>query len=169
MGGERRPVPNGRCVNCRSEIVVPDTYAHGDHVKCGSCGTRHKVQRGEGLRLVLADVGPLKDAVRANEQLISRLQEDLRTTRSSFGIGVNGVIVGLLYAAWLVAFKQQMLGVDLLSKALLAAGAAAVALEAANFLFLSKRRRLSRLADEIAEAEEEGRRLQQKIREAGRV
>lgn len=160
---------SGRCVNCRSEIAVPDTYAHGDHVKCGSCGTRHKVQRGEGLRLVLADVAPLKDAVRANEQLIARLEEDLRETRSSFGIGANGIIVGILYAGWLVAFKQQMLGVDLLQSALLVAAGTAVALEAANFLFLSKRRRMSRLASEIEEAQEEGRRLQQKIREAGRV
>jgi hypothetical protein len=156
-------------VNCRSEIAVPDTYAHGDHVKCGSCGTRHKVQRGEGLRLVLADVGPLKEAVLANEQLIARLEEDLREARSTFGIGANGIIVGVLYAGWLVAFKQQMLGVDLLQSALLVAAGTAVALEAANFLFLSKRRRMSRLASEIEEAQEEGRRLQQKIREAGRV
>jgi tetrahydromethanopterin S-methyltransferase subunit F len=162
-------VPSGRCVNCRLEIAVPDTYAHGDHVKCGSCGTRHKVQRGEGVRLVLADVAPLKDAVRANEQLIARLEEDLHGVRSSFGIGANGIIVGVLYAGWLVAFKQQMLGIDLLQSALLVAAGTAVALEAANFLFLSKRRRISRLAAEIDEAQEEGRRLQQKIREAGRV
>jgi hypothetical protein len=162
-------VPSGRCLNCRSEIAVPDTYAHGDHVKCGSCGTRHKVQRGEALRLVLADVGPLKEAVLANEQLIARLEEDLREARSTFGIGANGIIVGVLYAGWLVAFKQQMLGVDLLQSALLVAAGTAVALEAANFLFLSKRRRMSRLANEIEEAQEEGRRLQQKIREAGRV
>jgi hypothetical protein len=162
-------VTNGRCVNCRSEIVVPDTYAHGDHVKCGSCGTRHKVQRGEGVRLVLADVGPLKDALRANEQLILRLHEDVRAARSSFGMGANGIIVGLAYAGWLVAFRQELLGLELLWKALLAAAAAAIVLEAANFLFLAKRRRLSRLADEIAEAQEEGRRLQQKIREAGRL
>ncbi len=62
-----------------------------------------------------------------------------------------------------------MLGVDLFQSALLVAAGTAVALEAANFLFLSKRRRMSRLAAEIAEAQEEGRRLQQKIREAGRV
>lgn len=162
-------MPSGRCVNCRSEIAVPDTYAHGDHVKCASCGTRHKVQRGEGVRLVLADVAPLKDAVRANEQLIARLEEDLRAARSSFGIGANGMIVGVLYAGWLIAFKQQMLSVDLFQSALLVAAGTALALEAANFLFLSKRRRMSRLAAEIEEAEEEGRRLQQKIREAGRV
>ena len=160
---------SGRCVNCRSEIVVPDTYAHGDHVKCGSCGTRHKVQRGEGLRLVLADVGPLKDSLRSNEQLVSRLEQDVRATRASLGMGANGVIAGILYAVWLVGFRQQMLGVDLLWKTVSVAVAAAVALEIANFLFLSKRQKLSRLSGEIAEAQEEGRRLQQKIREAGRL
>lgn len=163
------PVQSGRCVSCRSEIAVPETYAHGDHVKCGSCGTRHKVQRGEGLRLVLADVAPLKDAQRANEQLIARLEEDLRAARSSFGLGANGIIVGLLYVAWLVAFEQQMISADLIWRAFLAAAVAAVALELANFLFLAKRKRMSRLSADIEEAQEEGRRLQQKIREAGRV
>ncbi len=162
-------VQSGRCVNCRSEIAVPDTYAHGDHVKCGSCGTRHKVQRGEGLRLVLADIAPLKDSLRSNEQLVSRLEQDLRATRLSLGMGANGIVVGILYAGWLVAFRQQMISVDLLSKALLVAVAAATLLEVANFLFLSKRQRMSRLNNEIAEAREEGRLLQQKIREAGRL
>ena len=59
----------GRCVHCRADILVPDSYHHGDHVKCGQCGTRHKVVRGEreGVRLVLADIGPVRDALKANQ------------------------------------------------------------------------------------------------------
>ena len=33
-----------RCVHCREDVTVPDHYAHGDHVKCGACGTKHKVE-----------------------------------------------------------------------------------------------------------------------------
>ena len=46
-------VQKSRCQHCRSDILVPDSYHHGDHVKCGSCGMRHKVSRGDVLRLVL--------------------------------------------------------------------------------------------------------------------
>src|SRR5438445_278668 len=34
-----------RCAECRTDISIPSTYAHGDHVKCATCQTRHKVVR----------------------------------------------------------------------------------------------------------------------------
>lgn len=160
---------NGRCVNCRSDISVPDTYAAGDHIKCASCGTRHKVQRGETLRLVLADVTPIKESLRANEQLIARLQEDLRTTRLSLGIGANGIGVGVAYLAWEVLYEGQLWSTGLLLNGVGIAVASGAGLELANYLFLGKRMKLSRIAEDIREAEEEGRRLQQRIRDAGRV
>ena len=147
---------------------MPDSYAHGDHIKCGACGTRHKVQRGDVVRLVLADVTPLKEALKANEVMISRLEDELRGARASFGVGVNGFGIGLAYAIWQVGFKGQMIDSDLGVKALGVALASGIALEAANYLFLAKRQRMTRLAAEIEEAREEGRRLEQKIREAGR-
>jgi hypothetical protein len=162
-------VQNGRCVNCRTDISVPDTYAHGDHIKCAACGTRHKVQRGEALRLVLADVAPIKDALRANEQLIARLEDDLRAARMSFGVGFNGIFVGLALLGWRILFEGHLWNVDLVLEALGIAVAVGIVLEVANYLFLKKRMRLSRIAAEIREAEEESRRLQQRIREAGRV
>src|SRR5262249_17808079 len=82
-------VHKSRCQHCRPDIVVPESYHHGDHIKCGSCGMRHKVSRGEVLRLVLADVAPLKEALQANRTLVDRLEADLRSARGSFGIGVN--------------------------------------------------------------------------------
>jgi hypothetical protein len=162
-------VQNGRCVNCRSDISVPDTYAAGDHIKCASCGTRHKVQRGETLRLVLADVAPIKESLRANEQLIARLEQDLRATRLSLGIGANGLGFGLAYLAWEVLYEGQLWNTSLLINGASIAIAVGVALELANYLFLGKRAKLSRIAADIREAEEEGRRLQQRIRDAGRV
>lgn len=159
----------GRCVNCRSDISVPDTYSHGDHIKCAACGTRHKVQRGDTLRLVLADLAPIKDALRANDQLISRLHDDLREARMSFGAGLNGIFFGLGFFAWKIGHDGQLVSTDLVVQAVGVAVAVGVVLEGANYLFLAKRARLSRLSAEIREAEEEGRRLQQRIREAGRV
>ena len=59
-----------RCVHCRSDITVPPSYAHGDHIKCGTCATKHKVVRGDVLRLVIADVAPLREALFDNRRQI---------------------------------------------------------------------------------------------------
>ena len=146
----------GRCVHCRADILVPDSYHHGDHVKCGQCGTRHKVSRGEreGVRLVLADVGPLRDALKANQNMVGRLEDELRGARHSIGLGANGLGIGVAYLIW----QAVMVGV-----------AAGIALELLNWMALAKRKAISRISSELDEAREEGRALQQKIREASRV
>lgn len=159
-----------RCAECRTEIAIPDTYAQGDHIKCATCGTRHKVSRsGESVRLVLADVGPLKDALRANEMQLSRLEAELRAARASFGIGANGIGIGVAYAIWQVGFKDRQIALDLLWEAVGVAVVCGVLLELANYLFLAKRKAMSRLSDEIDEVEAEATTLKQKIREASRV
>ena len=76
-------VQKARCVHCRTEVSVPDTYAHGDHIKCGTCGTKHKVSRGEVMRIVLADVTPLREALRENERMVERLEDEIRGARRS--------------------------------------------------------------------------------------
>ena len=157
-----------RCVHCRTDIAIPDTYAHGDHIKCGTCGTRHKVQRGEVLRLVIADVTPLKEALNANEQLIERLQNELRGARRSVGIGANGLGIGVAFLLYQVALQNQPLSTDLLWRSALVAVASGVALELANLLFLAKRQAIRRLSSELDDARTEGRHLQQKIRDASR-
>lgn len=158
-----------RCVNCRTDISVPNSYAHGDHIKCGSCGTKHKVVRGDMLRLVIADIAPLKEALASNQAMVERLEGELRTARTSLGIGLNGIGFGLAYLLWQVGTQDRLLGTELLIEAGLTALASAIVLELANFLFLGKRRRIRRLASEIAEARQDGRQLEQKIREASRV
>jgi hypothetical protein len=156
-------------VHCREEVSVPDTYAHGDHVKCGSCGTKHKVARGDRLRLVLADVGPLRDALAQNEHLVNRLQAELAHARASFGIGANGVGIGVIFAVYQVGMKAAPLSMDLLLNAVGIAIVSGLMLEAANWSFLAKRSAITRLSEELREARGDGARLRQQLREAARV
>jgi hypothetical protein len=157
-----------RCVNCRSDILVPDTYASGDHIKCGVCGTQHKVQRGDVLRLILADIEPTRQALRENEKRISDLEGALSRARGSLGLGVNGFGVGLIYLLWQIGFKERALDAHLGREAILIAVLSAIFLEIANFLFLAKRATITRLTGEMKVLEGEGRVLQQRIRDASR-
>jgi len=118
---------------------------------------------------VLADVGPLKDALRANEMQQSRLEAELRHARASFGIGVNGMGIGVAYAIWQVGFKDGQIGMPLLWEVVTVAVLSGLLLELANYFFLAKRKAMSRLSGEIEEVEAERRSLEQKIREASRV
>jgi hypothetical protein len=158
-----------RCVHCRTEVAVPDSYAHGDHIKCGTCGTKHKVSRGEVLRLVLADVTPLREALRENERMVERLEDEIRGARRSLGIGINGLGIGVLYAIVQVGVNDAMITTRLAWKSLGIALLVGVGLELANHLFLAKRQRIHRLSEELRETRESGRQLQKVIREAGRL
>jgi len=155
-----------RCVNCRTDIVIPSDYAHGDHIKCGTCGTKHKVQRGEVLRLVLADVAPLKEALRANENQVERLEDELQGARRSFGVGANGVGIAVIYLLYQVALQDRQWDSGLLVEGIGVAIGAGLFLELMNFLFLAKRQKMTRLSGEIQAAKAEGREIQRKIREA---
>jgi len=158
-----------RCVHCREEVAVSDQYAHGDHIKCGACGTKHKVVRGDRLRLVLADVTPLREALAQNQQHIERLRAELSHARASFGIGANGFGIGLIYALYQVGWKGADLSGNLLANAIGVALVSGLLLEAANWSFLAKRSAITRLSGEIAEAEAEGSRIRKMIRDATRV
>ena len=139
-------------------------------MKCATCGTRHKVVRtGEAVRLVLADIAPLKEALHGYEVQLSRLEAELRHARASYGIGVNGIGLGVAYAIWQVGFQDRQIGMGLLWEVIMVAVLSGVLLELANYFFLAKRKAMSRLAGEIEEVEAEARAIQQKIREASRV
>jgi hypothetical protein len=160
---------NARCLHCREDISVPDRYAHGDHVMCGSCRTKHKVVRGDRLRLVIADVGPLRDTLAQNERMVERLEAELAHARASLGIGANGFGIGLIYALYQVGVNGAPIGTDLLWTTLGIALFSGVLLEAANWAFLAKRSAMTRLGRELDEARAEGQKLRQLIREAGKV
>jgi hypothetical protein len=161
--------PKARCAYCRSEVSVPASYAHGDHIKCGSCGTKHKVVRGDVLRLVLADVSPLQEALRANEQHLDRLEAELAHARGSFGIGANGFGLAVIFVLWRVIYGGASWDKELLWSAVGVAVFTGLLLELANYAFLAKRRAISRVSLEIETAQAESARLKQKIREASRV
>jgi hypothetical protein len=162
-------VGKARCVHCRDEISIADRYAHGDHIKCGVCSTKHKVVRGDRLRLVIADVGPLRDSLAQNEKLVERLEAELAHARASLGIGANGFGIGVAYAVYQVGVNGAPIGKGLLWTSLGVAIFAGVLLEAANWSFLAKRSKMTRLAGELDEALAEGEKLRQQIREASRV
>jgi len=161
----------GRCVFCRADVLVPDSYHHGDHVKCGQCGTRHKVTRGEreGVRLVLADVAPLREALHANQSMIGRLEDELRGARHSIGLGANGLGIGVVYLIWQVALHDMPVSTDLVVRAVMVGVASGIALELLNYVALAKRKHIRRISQDLDEARAEGRALQQKIRDASRV
>jgi hypothetical protein len=158
-----------RCVHCREEISVPDSYAQGDHVRCGSCKTKHKVVRGDRLRLVLADAAPLREALAQNQQLVDRLEAELAQARASFGVGANGIGIGVIFAVYQVGMRGAAISMDLLLNAAGIALVSGLLLEGANWAFLAKRSAITRLTSELEEARGEGSRLRQQIREASRV
>jgi len=159
-----------RCVHCRSDVAVPATYAQGDFVKCGTCGTQHKVIRGGGgVRIVIADVAPLREALRVNDALVERLNDELNGARRSFGIGVNGLGIGVAYAIYLVALKERAVDAQLATTAVLVMVASGIFLELLNYFFLAKRQRVKRLSAELDEAQQDSEELAQKIRESERI
>lgn len=164
-----KPTDKARCVHCRSEVVVPGSYAHGDHIKCGACGMQHRVVRGEVLRLVIADVAPLKEMLRENEHHVETLQEQLHSAQASLGIGANGFGLGVVYLVYQVGLKDATLSPTLFWQAAGIALATGGLLELLNWLFLAKRQRITQISEEITTLQAEGRQLEQKIREASRV
>lgn len=163
------PQSQPRCVTCRNEISVPASYEHGDQVKCGSCGTLHKVVRGERVRLVLADLGSLRESVRVAEARAADIEADLHRARGSIGIGVNGLAVGLAYLLWQIGMADQSWTTPLLWRAAALSLASGVLLEVANYLFLAKRLQITRLSTELEAARDDVRQLRQRLRDASRA
>jgi hypothetical protein len=157
----------GRCVHCRTDVLVPATYADGDHIKCGACDTGHRVVRtNNGLRLVIADVAPLRETLRQNDQRLSILETELRDARASLGLGVNGLLIGLLYIVVKIALDEEPLTKALIVTAAVIAVLVGTALELANFFFLQKRAKMTRLTAEIEQLNQDSRELRRQIREA---
>jgi hypothetical protein len=158
-----------RCGNCRAEITVPDSYAQGDQIKCSTCGSPHRVVRGDVLRLVLLDVEPLKGALREAQDRLARLEDEMRGARANLGIGVNGLGLGLIFVLVKIVWEEQLLSTELILKAAAIALGSGVLLELMNFFFLAKRRRIVHLTAEIAAGKGEVAQLRQRLREATRV
>lgn len=157
------------CVNCREAIEISERYAQGDHIRCGACGTDHKILRGDRVRLVLADVAPLREALVQNEQLVARLQSELARARASLGVGANGVGIGVIFALYRIAIDGAPISASLVVGSVLVALVSGALLEGANWLFLAKRQKIDVLTREIGEARADAARLRSQIRDATRT
>jgi hypothetical protein len=117
---------------------------------------------------VLADVTPLREALQQNEQLINRLGAELAHARASFGIGANGIGIAVAFVVYQVGWKDVQLSLNLLLNAVGVAIVSGLLLEAANWAFLAKRSSITRLSQEIADAQTESHRIRQQIRDSTR-
>jgi len=118
------------------------------------------------LRLVIADVAPLRDALHQNEAHIRNLEVELAQARASWGIGANGIGIGVLYVIVQIVFENRLLDWALIRTAIAIGLAVGIGLELANYLFLAKRNKIARLTADIAQLRTEGRELMRKIRES---
>lgn len=157
-----------RCISCRGEVSVPDSYAHGTQIGCGTCSIQLKIVRTGGLRLVVADLIALHEEKRLNRQLIEETSRELQRSRASWGIGVNGLGLGVLYVVAQMVLDERELSQGLLVEAIALAVVTGVLLEVANFLFLAKRSAIARLTDQLQRAMSDQREIERKIRESSR-
>jgi len=125
--------------------------------------------RGDRLRLVIGDVGPLREALAQNQQVVERLEAELAHARASLGIGANGIGIAVIYALYQVGVRGAPIGKELLLTSIAIAIVSGLLLELANWSFLAKRSAMIRIGGELEEARAEGQKLRQQIREASRV
>jgi hypothetical protein len=157
----------GKCLNCRAEVQVPNTFAEGEMTECGVCGISLKILRpGGGLRLVIADLTPFRDEVRAKQKQIKELEGDLAKARASFGIGANGFGLGVMYVIAQVGLEEKPLTSGLIWIGVAIALVTGIGLEVSNLLFLAKRREMTRLDEEIAQAQADLKEVQRKIKDS---
>jgi GAF domain-containing protein len=82
---------------------------------------------------------------------------------------VNGFAIGVAYVLYQIGPKEQPFSADLVWQAVAIAAVSGILLELANLLFLAKRQKISRLSAELEEARANGRAIEQKLREAGKI
>jgi hypothetical protein len=164
MGFDTR---SGKCVSCRAEVQVPNTFADGEMIDCATCGIALKILRpGGGLRLVISDLTPFRDDVRSKQQQLTGLERDLAKARASIGIGANGLGLGVMYVIAQVGLEEKPLTSELIWTGVGIALVTGIGLELANLLFLAKRREMTRLGEEITQTQAELKEAQRKIKES---
>jgi len=158
-----------RCMSCRSEVSVPNSYADGAQIGCGSCTVQLRIVRtGGGLSLVIADPLALRETLRQVKQDIAQANRELQEARASWGIGVNGLGIGVLYVVAKVALEHRLLSRGLIIEALVLSVIVGIGLELVNTLFLAKRQVISRLTQQLRLATAEQKELERKIRDSSR-
>jgi hypothetical protein len=162
------PSRTARCINCRGDVSVPDSYEDGAQISCGQCAAQLKIVRSGGLRLIVADPLALREMLREIKQDVARVHRELQTARASWGIGVNGFGIGLLYVIARMFLEHRQLSRDLITRAVGLSLVVGVLLEMANYLFLAKRQAISALTAQLKMATAQQKELERKIRESSR-
>ena len=157
-----------RCASCRFDVSVPNSYADGAQINCPRCSVQLRILRQGGLRLVIADPLALRETLRQIKLDITQTNRELQTARASWGIGVNGLGIGVLYVIDKVALDERPLNQGLIIEAVVLSVIVGVLLELVNTLFLAKRQAISRLTEQLRLATAEQKELERKIRESSR-
>lgn len=161
-------VLTARCASCRFDVPVPDSYAEGAQIACGRCSVQLRVVRQGGLRLVIADPLALRESLRLLKLDIAQTNRELQAARASWGIGVNGLGIGVLDVVAKVGLEERRLDRGLILEAVVLSVIVGIVLELANTLFLAKRQAISRLTEQLRLATAEQKELERKIRESSR-
>jgi hypothetical protein len=117
---------------------------------------------------VIADPLALRETLRQIKLEIAQANRELQTARASWGIGVNGFGIGVLYVIDKVALEERHLNRGLIIEAVVLSAIVGVLLEVANTLFLAKRQTVARLTEQLRLATAEQKELERKIRESTR-
>jgi hypothetical protein len=157
-----------RCASCRFDVPVPESYAEGAQINCSRCSTQLRVVRQGGLRLVIADPLALRETLRQLKLDIAQANRELQQARASWGIGVNGLGIGVLYVVAKVGLEERPFNQGLIIEALVLSVVVGILLEVVNTLFLAKRQAISRLTEQLRLAAIEQKELERKIRESSR-
>lgn len=160
--------PTARCASCRFDVSVPGSYAEGAQISCSRCSTQLRVVRQGGLRLVIADPLALRETLRQLKLDIAQANRELQQARASWGIGINGLGIGVLYVVAKVGLEERHLNQGLIVEALVLSLIVGILLELVNTLFLAKRQAISRLTEQLRLAAIEQKELERKIRESSR-
>jgi hypothetical protein len=160
-----------RCPRCKSDVPVPEAFASGDTLPCDICQSQLRVLRNDkgAMRLVIADAGPVREQLTFNKTHVDRLQRELQDARHSIGIGANGFAISVLYLVSRLALEEREMEMGLLVEAIVLGVVVGIGLEAANYLFLAKRKAITRITGEIDQMKEEQKLLQGLVREAERA
>ena len=161
-------VLTARCASCRFDVPVPDSYADGGQIACGRCSVQLRIVRQGGLRLVIADPLALRESLRQLKLDIAQTNRELQAARASWGIGVNGLGIGVLYVLAKVGLEERRLDQGLILEAVVLSVLVGGVLELVNTLFLAKRQAISRLTEQLRLATGEQKELERKIRESSR-
>ena len=157
-----------RCASCRFDVSVPGSYAEGAQISCPRCSVQLRILRKGGLRLVIADPLALRETLRQVKLDIAQANRELQTARASWGIGVNGLGIGVLYVIDKVALEERHLNQGLIVEAVVLSAIVGGLLEVANTLFLAKRQTVARLTEQLRVATVDQKELERKIRESSR-